>query len=64
LLLPLAACAPAPQEAPAPGLANPAAVYCAKQGGTLIGKQTAAGTEGWCHLPSGLMVDEWAYYRQ
>ncbi len=64
LLLPLAACATPPQEVPAPGMPNPAAVYCMKQGGTVIDRQTAIGAEGWCHLPSGLVVEEWAFLHQ
>jgi hypothetical protein len=65
VLLPLlAACAAPPQEAPAPGLPNPAALFCVKSGGSVIPRETAEGTQGWCRLPSGLVVEEWDFYRQ
>ncbi|WP_323368404.1 putative hemolysin [Komagataeibacter medellinensis] len=55
------------QEQPAPqsriGMANPASVYCQKRGGTLEMRHTAQGTTGWCHLPDGTVVEEWALWR-
>ncbi len=57
--LALTACVRAPQEAPAPGMANPASVYCAKQGGEVI----LQGSVGMCHLPDGTVVEEWEYFR-
>ena len=63
LLAPLAllACV-APQEAPAPGMANPASVYCMKQGGALEMRAEAAGTVGYCRLPDGTVIEEWTYF--
>ena len=68
LVAPLAlwACVPTevpPQEAPAPGMANPASVYCVKQGGALEMREEAGGTAGYCRLPDGRLVDEWDYFR-
>lgn len=63
----LAACATPPAPAPVPKPAaqsNPAADFCTRSGGQVIPKQTASGTEGWCQLPSGLMVEEWAFFNQ
>lgn len=64
LLAPLAllACV-APQEAPAPGMANPASVYCVKQGGTLEMRAEAGGTVGYCRLLDDTVIEEWAYFR-
>ncbi|QND83148.1 Putative hemolysin [Chromobacterium vaccinii] len=61
----LAACAqnPAPQPQ-AVGMANPASVYCVKQGGKLLPKKDAAGGEyALCQLPDGRAVEEWALFR-
>lgn len=38
-------------------LANPAAVFCAEQGGT------TSGPEPMCELPNGTVVDAWEYFR-
>ena len=67
----LAACAAsapdatnAPENAPAVGLANPASVHCIERGGRLEIRQGAEGNEsGWCHLPDGRVVEEWALFR-
>ena len=60
--LALLACV-APEKAPAPGMANPASVYCMKQGGTLEMREEAGGTVGYCRLPDGTLIEEWAYFR-
>ncbi len=64
LLAPLAllACV-APEKAPAPGMANPASVYCMKQGGTLEMREEAGGTVSYCRLPGGTVIEEWAFFR-
>jgi uncharacterized protein len=46
-----------------PGMANPASVYCAEQGGSLDIVETGDGQIGVCHLRSGKICEEWAYYR-
>ncbi len=40
-----------------PRIANPAAVFCEEQGGSV------AGEEPMCELPDGSVVDAWEYYR-
>ena len=40
------------------GLANPAAVFCEEQGGTV------SGVEPMCELPDGTVVDAWEYFRE
>ncbi|GAA6132087.1 putative hemolysin [Halopseudomonas sabulinigri] len=44
-------------DSPNLGLANPAAIYCADQGGSY---HLDSGT---CELPDGQQVDGWEYYR-
>ncbi|HEX9858391.1 MAG TPA: DUF333 domain-containing protein [Paracoccaceae bacterium] len=63
ICLAIAGCAPTPTEAPRPGLANPAAVYCAKLGGRLEIRAEPGGEAGYCHLPDGTTVEEWTLYR-
>lgn len=53
-----------PGAAPATGLANPASVFCVEQGGHLEIRKTPTGQEGWCHLPDGRVIEEWALFRQ
>lgn len=49
---------------PAVGLANPASVYCAEQGGTEETITAADGSQsGLCHFPDGTACDTWAYFR-
>lgn len=60
-LLPLAACM---TDAPAPsGMANPASVYCTEQSGRVEIRREAAGDVGYCYLPDGRIVEEWAFFR-
>ncbi len=50
------------------GMANPAAVFCVERGGTVelrpLGLSAAEGVAGFCHLPDGRVVEEWAYFRE
>lgn len=46
------------------GLANPASQYCVDQGGKLEIVKEANGEFGYCHLPNGEKVEEWALFRQ
>lgn len=46
------------------GMANPASINCGKQGGRLEFRTTSAGQTGFCHLPDGRVVEEWALYRE
>jgi hypothetical protein len=52
------------EGAPLSQIANPASVYCAGRGGTVIIKETPAGQAGYCLLAGRAVVcDEWAYFR-
>jgi putative hemolysin len=52
-------------EAPRPGMANPAAVHCAKLGGRSIARTAADGAQSAdCRLPDGQQCDEWTLYRE
>lgn len=44
-------------------LPNPASVFCIEQGGRHETVQKPNGAIGYCHLPNGEIVEEWAYYR-
>jgi putative hemolysin len=51
---------------PTIGMANPAAVYCEKNGGklTIIEEEPGMGGQvGMCTLPNGNTCEEWTYYR-
>ncbi len=48
----------------APGIANPASVFCEQNGGKLEFRQDAQnGTTGICVLTDKSECEEWAYYR-
>lgn len=47
----------------APGLANPASQYCVSLGGRLEIRKETDGEVGYCHLPDGRVVEEWALFR-
>ena len=62
----LSACAtkkPSPDQAPI-GFANPASVYCKNLGGRLDIVKEEKGEVGYCTLPSGERIEEWALYRR
>ena len=67
LMLPLSACMSNTTErdnpAEAVGMANPASQYCEKMGGELEIRDEQGGQVGYCHLPDGRVVEEWALYR-
>lgn len=47
------------------GMANPAAVHCAKLGGTSIARTSADGGQAAdCRLPDGQQCDEWTLFRE
>lgn len=46
------------------GVANPASVFCVEQGGTVDIVTEDGGEVGYCVLPDGTRVEEWAYFRQ
>lgn len=45
------------------GAPNPASVCCHQQGGRLEIRTSPGGPSGWCHLPDGRVVEEWALFR-
>ncbi|CCF11892.1 putative hemolysin YoaF (plasmid) [Pantoea ananatis LMG 5342] len=55
---------PSPHETSTSQLANPASQHCLAVGGKIDSVKTAAGEEGYCTLPSGERIDEWALYRR
>jgi putative hemolysin len=44
-------------------MANPAAVACKEAGGTISKIYTDKGEQGMCTLPSGLVCEEWAFFK-
>ena len=55
---------PAEPTVSVPGLANPASVYCADNGGSVDIRSDAAGNQtGVCVFADGSECDEWAYFR-
>ena len=62
-LLLLSGCGQAVAPEPKVGMANPASVYCAQQGGKSEQVTTEAGQRSNCHLRDGRVVEEWALYR-
>jgi putative hemolysin len=63
--LSLAACGGQPvAPTPAPGLPNPASVFCEQNGGRVVFRTDASGAvAGDCVFPNGSVCDEWAYFR-
>jgi uncharacterized protein len=54
----------APGASPAtPAIANPASVYCVQQGGRVEIVNTPQGQVGYCILPDGRRIEEWAFFR-
>ena len=45
-------------------VANPASEHCVKIGGRLKIRNEASGQVGYCHLPDGRVVEEWALFRK
>lgn len=59
----LSACVQPQDTAPRVGTANPASEYCVSLGGRPEIRNEAAGQVGYCHLPDGSVVEEWALFR-
>ena len=62
-LLALSACNSTEVPEQRVGMANPASVYCADQGGRVEIREGKDGQAGYCHLPDGRVVEEWAHFR-
>ena len=45
------------------GMANPASVHCRDQGGRVEIRDEPGGQVGYCHLPDGRVIEEWALFR-
>jgi putative hemolysin len=58
----MASCVDTPAP-PAVGLANPASASCAEKGGTIAIRDEADGQVGYCSLPDGRVIEEWALFR-
>ncbi len=55
-------CAPG-GETPQVGMANPASVFCAENGGTVDIRDETNGQVGYCVFDDGSECEEWAYFR-
>ena len=60
----LTSCASPGDQAKITGTANPASVYCEKVGGKLNIVKETGGDVGYCTLPGGERIEEWALYRR
>jgi len=60
----LAACSAQTDKPQRIGMANPASVYCEKMDGKLDIVKGPNGESGYCTLPSGERIEEWALYRR
>ncbi len=64
LIVPFAAHSASEAKKVAPvQMANPASEYCIKKGGKLEIRKGEHGEAGYCHLPDGRVVEEWALFR-
>lgn len=59
-----AGCTSAQKQEQPIGMANPASVYCIKQGGKLDIVKEPGGEVGYCTLPSGERIEEWSLFRR
>lgn len=59
----LAACMREETSTEAVGMANPASDYCVSIGGRSEIRDEEGGQAGYCHLPDGQVVEEWALFR-
>lgn len=60
----LAACSAQTDKPRQIGMANSASVYCEKMDGKLNIVKGPDGESGYCTLPSGERIEEWALYRR
>ncbi|MEZ3501485.1 DUF333 domain-containing protein [Pantoea sp. KPR_PJ] len=62
--LQLTACAQQHSQPRPLNMHNPAADWCIQSGGKLSQVQTDKGVIGYCTLPSGERIEEWALYHR
>ncbi|WP_094111047.1 MULTISPECIES: putative hemolysin [Pantoea] len=60
----LAACSSRTDKPQQTGMSNPASVYCEKMGGKPDIVKGPDGDSGYCTLPGGERIEEWALYRR
>lgn len=60
----LTACSQQDAKPPRLNMHNPAADWCLQSGGKTSRLETDAGTTGYCTLPSGERIEEWALYHR
>ena len=49
---------------PSTQIANPASVFCVEQGGEVEIVDETDGQVGYCNLPDGTRIEEWAYFNE
>ncbi len=59
----VAGCTSASGGADGAKIANPASENCIKLGGRLEIRDEKGGKAGYCHLPDGRVIEEWALFR-
>lgn len=62
--LQLSACAQHPSAAKVLNMRNPATDWCLHVGGKPSQIKTEVGAEGYCTLPSGELIEQWALYHR
>ncbi|MDX3805639.1 putative hemolysin [Bosea thiooxidans] len=63
LVLIVAGCTNAADEVGNAQISNPASENCIKLGGHLEFRNEKGGKVGYCHLPDGRVIEEWALFR-
>jgi len=63
MMLALSGCASEAPSKDSVGVANPASIHCAVQGGRIEIRKEPGGETGYCHLSDGRVVEEWELYR-
>mgnify|MGYP000868597138 CR=1 FL=1 len=59
----LTGCGTSPKANESATIANPASEHCVKLGGKVEMRTEASGQVGYCRLPDGRVVEEWALFR-
>ncbi|NTU74932.1 MAG: DUF333 domain-containing protein, partial [Anaerolineaceae bacterium] len=59
----ITSCGSSPTAAAAPGMANPASVFCKENGGVNETREGQGGQYGVCKFNDGSECGDWAYFR-